>query len=97
MKRILTMISDEKAILIKENSTMLIQIDRNKMEITGEQIYECLFKDIPLNEKIEIEINGKESLSKNDTIVYDRFNELIQTIVNEINKISTTSDKKVSA
>ena len=94
MKRILTMTSDQKAILINENSATLIQIDRDKMEITGEQIYECLFKDIPLNEQIEIEINGKENLGKNDAIIYDRFNELIQTIVKEINKTSTTSDKK---
>lgn len=82
------MICDEKTIKLQEESRTIIEIKRENMEITGEQIYDSLFKDIPINEKIEIEITGRDSLSKNDSIVFDRFNELIQAITSEISKTS---------
>lgn len=97
MKKTLIMISNPKAILIQEDSQTIITIDKTKMEVTGEKIYEALFKDIPLNEKIEITVTGKENLIGNDSIVFDRFNELIQTIVREIGKITSPKDEKGSA
>ena len=83
----LEVIGEPGRILIKENSEVMISIDKEKMVISGKEIFDRFFKDVTLDEKIEFDISGKERLEKEDTVIFDRFSELMNTVASAVNKL----------
>ena len=56
MKRTLEVIGEPGRILIKENSEVMISVDKEKMVISGKEIFDRFFRDVSLDEKIEFDI-----------------------------------------
>ena len=97
MKRILQMTSNDTAYIVSEGAKQLLTIEKTKMKITGFDLYDKVFKDTPKGEILKIDVVGRETLEGKGKIVYDRFKELIDAIVNEINNALGPTEQSESA
>lgn len=87
MKKTLAINEDEKNYSIVETELKIVKISKANMQIDGKLLYENFFKDLVMDEKLEIEVIAGDSLwdNKNSSIVLSRLKEIIDEIVEEIN------------
>jgi hypothetical protein len=92
MKKELTLSKNQTNYVIKEDEKELICFSIEKKIIQGKDIYEKIYQNVPVGEKIEIEINEDLTLKdKDDDIVFNRIKELFEGIDNSINETNNQS------
>ena len=84
MEKQLSMKSDSVQIEILDGENVLFKISKSDNKIIGTDLYDNIFKDISLKEKITININS-DGLFKEDMTIFHRFKDLIDIICKKIN------------
>lgn len=84
MKKQLQIKREGEELAVIEAGKKLFAISKDN-SITGQDLYDFLFKSVQADEKVEIEVTGKDDLQGNDKKVFDRFSELIKKICDAIN------------
>lgn len=85
MKKTLEMKFEEKTIEVLEGEKTLITIQRSDMKLDGYEIYEKILKPLSPNEMVEIVVEHPKQISKDDKLIFDRFESLMSQIAKSIN------------
>lgn len=83
------MVNSQNSYDIIENDEILFSILKSNNQVSGEKLYDKIFKDLPINESIKISIIEEGFIDKQDIIIRDRFKELIDKICEKINGTET--------
>ncbi len=92
MKKRLQIKRTNEELEVMEGEKKLFSILKDN-SVSGQNLYESIFKSLAPNENVEITVDGRDDLQRNDKIIFDRFNELIQKICQAIN-ISNNKPKE---
>lgn len=83
------MVNCQNSYDIKENDEILFSILKSNNQVSGEKLYDKIFKNLSINESIKISIIYEGFTDKQDIIIRDRFKELIDKICEKINGTET--------
>ena len=98
MKKQLQIKRIDEELVVMEEESKLFSISKDH-SVTGKDLYDFIFKSVPINEQVEINVIGKEHLTGNDKIIFDRFKGLIEkicTAINNANEQSSASENNNS-